>query len=85
MLALYLALAYITHETQGFYTYDFLDPADGGGLLAGYIIGILAAACVIFFLVWGVAWLRNKYTPPGKPSKYEDPRPSQGQRDIEMK
>lgn len=72
ILALYLALAYVTHATQGFYPYTFLDPSDGGGILAGYIIGILAAACVIFFIVWGIVWLRKKYTPPGKRSKYDN-------------
>ncbi|ETN43590.1 uncharacterized protein HMPREF1541_02749 [Cyphellophora europaea CBS 101466] len=82
LLALYLALAYVTHETQGYYPYAFLDPADGGGRLAGYILGILAAACVIFFIVWAIVWLRSKYTPAGKRSKYDVPRPTG--RDIEM-
>ncbi|MCJ1291358.1 hypothetical protein MMC34_002901 [Xylographa carneopallida] len=58
LLALYLALAYITYATQGFYVYSFLNPAHGGGRLAGYIIGILVAECIIFGLVWGVIWVR---------------------------
>ena len=58
LLALYLALAYITHAAQGFYVYSFLNPALGAGRLAGYIIGILAAECVIFGLVCGVIWTR---------------------------
>lgn len=61
-LALYLALAYVTHATQGWYPYSFLDPKHGGGRLAGYIIGILAAACVIFGIVWFAIWARNKMT-----------------------
>lgn len=82
ILALYLALAYLTHYTQGFYPYDFLDPEDGGGVLAGYIFGILAAACVIFIIVWVIILVRKRFSPPGKVSKY-DGRFGRGT-DVEM-
>ena len=72
ILALYLALAYLTHATQGFYPYSFLDPKNGSGSMAGYIIGILVASIVIFFIVWVAVWLRKKYTRPGKRSKYDN-------------
>ncbi|KAL8680924.1 MAG: hypothetical protein Q9186_002936 [Xanthomendoza sp. 1 TL-2023] len=62
LLALYLALAYLTHVTAGFYPYSFLDPNKGSGKLAGYILGILAAACVIFGIVWGIIWIRRWLT-----------------------
>lgn len=62
LLALYLALAYLTHATQGFYPYSFLDPNGGSGRLAGYILGILAAACVIFGIVWLIIWIRRWLT-----------------------
>jgi len=62
LLALYLALAYITHAAAGWYPYGFLDPDYGRGALAAYIVGILAAACVIFGIVWVVIWTRNKVT-----------------------
>ncbi|KAL8963356.1 MAG: hypothetical protein Q9193_000378 [Seirophora villosa] len=62
LLALYLALAYLTHATQGFYPYSFLDPNRGSGRLAGYILGILAAACVIFGIVWLIIWIRRWLT-----------------------
>lgn len=62
LLALYLALAYLTHHTQGFYPYSFLDPSRGSGRLAAYIFGILAAACVIFGVVWVLIWLRRYLT-----------------------
>jgi hypothetical protein len=81
ILALYLCLAYITHETQGFYPYTFLDPADGSGRLAGYIIGILAAAVIIFLIVWGLIWLRRRYTPVGRRSARE---PAAADQDVEM-
>jgi len=61
MLCGYLAVAYITHATQGFYTYSFLDPANGGGLLAGYIIGIAAGDVVVFSIVRGIAVLRQRF------------------------
>lgn len=86
LLALYLCLAYVTHETQGFYPYAFLDPENGSGSLAGYILGILAASCVIFFIVWGVVWLRSKFTPKGKLSKYDSHVGRQtGGADVEMR
>ncbi|GAW08020.1 hypothetical protein LENED_010055 [Lentinula edodes] len=50
ILALYLALAYVTHATQGFYPYSFLNPSTSHSLLAGYIIGIAVAACIVFTL-----------------------------------
>ena len=62
ILALYLALAYLSHATEGFYVYNFLDPATGAGHVAGYCIGIFVAACVIFGIVWVVIWIRNKAT-----------------------
>lgn len=62
ILALYLALAYITHAVQGFYTYDFLDPGRGRGRVAGYAFGILAGICVIFGLVWCLIRLRKWVT-----------------------
>ncbi|KAJ9655100.1 Vacuolar protein sorting-associated protein 8 [Neophaeococcomyces mojaviensis] len=74
VLALYLALAYVTYATQGFYTYSFLNPAHGAGLLAGYIVGIAVAGVVIFLIVWGLIWTRRRFTGLGKRS----------QRDIEI-
>ncbi|KAF7338895.1 hypothetical protein MSAN_02212700 [Mycena sanguinolenta] len=61
MLCGYLAVAYITHVTQGFYTYSFLDPANGGGQLAGYIIGIAVGDVLLFAIARGVAVLRQRY------------------------
>ena len=58
-LLLYLALAYVTHATQDFYTYSFLDPAKGTGSLVGYIFGIFAGIIVLFVIVWLLIWLRE--------------------------
>ena len=77
LLALYLGLAYLTHATQGFYTYAFLDPANGEGSLCAYVFGILAGMIVLFCVVWLVIWLRRwltekKLRMEGKFSKHED-------------
>ncbi|KAI3318530.1 hypothetical protein HD806DRAFT_511925 [Xylariaceae sp. AK1471] len=62
ILALYLALAYLTHATKGFYTYDFLDPEIQGKLVAAYVFGIAIGICIIFVVVWGLTWLRRWVT-----------------------
>ena len=62
ILALYLALAYVTKATQGFYTYDFLDPARGKRRVAGYVFGILLAIAIIYGLVCGLIWARKWLT-----------------------
>ncbi|KAJ3861031.1 hypothetical protein EV359DRAFT_47993 [Lentinula novae-zelandiae] len=61
ILALYLALAYVTHATQGFYPYSFLNPSTSHSLLAGYIIGIAVAACIVFTLAKTIMWARTKF------------------------
>lgn len=58
-LAGYLGLAYVTHATQGFYTYGFLNPDNGVGSLVGYVFGILVGICVLFLIVWGIVWVRT--------------------------
>ncbi|KAF2631258.1 hypothetical protein BU25DRAFT_407781 [Macroventuria anomochaeta] len=59
LLALYLALAYVTFYTQDFYTYEFLDlRKNSSGIVGAYIIGILVAAIVIFLVVKYLIMLR---------------------------
>ncbi|KAI0895597.1 hypothetical protein F4806DRAFT_88519 [Annulohypoxylon nitens] len=62
ILALYLALAYVTHATKGFYTYDFLDPSKQGSLVAAYVFGIAVASILIFGIVKFVIWARRYVT-----------------------
>ncbi|CAG8065510.1 unnamed protein product [Penicillium salamii] len=60
-LLLYLCVAYITHHTEGFYPYTFLDVGDHGqksGTVTGYCFGVLAAILVLFLVSWGLIWLR---------------------------
>ncbi|KAF3904283.1 hypothetical protein AA313_de0208470 [Arthrobotrys entomopaga] len=59
ILAGYLGIAYITHTTQGFYTYSFLDPNNkGSGITAAYCVGITIGTVVLFCIVKGLVWLR---------------------------
>ncbi|KAF5377985.1 hypothetical protein D9757_009831 [Collybiopsis confluens] len=60
VLALYLGLAYVTKATQGFYPYPFLDPSKGSARLAGYIVGIAVAACIVFAFAKGIMWARMR-------------------------
>lgn len=63
LLAFYLALAYLTHATEGFYPYDFLDDSNGhSSRVAAYAFAVLAAIVVIFGVVWGIIWLREWIT-----------------------
>ncbi|KAJ7754227.1 hypothetical protein DFH07DRAFT_1061309 [Mycena maculata] len=59
-LCAYLAVAYITFHTQGFYPYPFLNPSPHPALLAGYILGIAAGACAVFLLARAIAVLRQR-------------------------
>jgi hypothetical protein len=63
ILALYLAVAFITYDTDHFYVYDFLDiQKHGRGVVAGYIIAILVGSVLIFVIVHYLIWLRKWIT-----------------------
>ncbi|PGH23293.1 hypothetical protein AJ80_02709 [Polytolypa hystricis UAMH7299] len=69
ILLLYLSLAYLTHATQGFYSYSFLNPGEDGehsARVAGYAFGILAAVLVIFAVVWVLVWGRERLVGKGR-------------------
>jgi len=62
LLGSYLGVAYITHATQGIYTYSFLNPKKTGKLLAAYIVGIAVGQSIIFLVVKGLIYLRERIT-----------------------
>jgi uncharacterized membrane protein len=64
LLALYLGVAFITHATEHFWVYNFLDNNNKGGRgrVAGYIFAILAAAIVVFIVVKYLILLRKWIT-----------------------
>ncbi|KAK6367428.1 uncharacterized protein PV06_06708 [Exophiala oligosperma] len=84
LLLLYLALAYLTHATQHFYVYSFLDPSKGSGKVTGYCFGIAAGIIVIFFAAWAVIWLRQRYTGDAKRSKRDITRHTPVDQEVEM-
>ncbi|KAJ6518202.1 hypothetical protein C8R47DRAFT_960011 [Mycena vitilis] len=75
LLGGYACIAYITHATQGFYPYGFLNPAQKSrGALAGILIGMGALAAATFGVAWLLIWLRLHITEnvlgwPGKFSR----------------
>ncbi|KAG1717200.1 hypothetical protein EDB19DRAFT_1900493 [Suillus lakei] len=58
LFACYLGVAYITHATQGFYSYDFLDPSPF--TLSGMGVGY----CILFTIVKGICTLRCRLVSP---------------------
>lgn len=68
LLALYLGLTYVSHAIRGYYVYPFLDPANGTGIVAGSIVGVAGALCVVFVVVKGIMAGRFKDT-DGKGNK----------------
>ncbi|KAG8957513.1 hypothetical protein FRC03_010060 [Tulasnella sp. 419] len=59
LIGCYLGVAYLTYASQGFYTYDFLDPSDGAGNLIKYYAIILAGVLVVFLIAVGLCRLRD--------------------------
>jgi hypothetical protein len=51
--------------------YSFLDPQKQGALLAAYIVGIAAAAVIIFTIVWCICWVRNRIWRRDAAEKYD--------------
>jgi len=64
LLGGYVGVAYITHATQGFYPYAFLDPSKQGAKLAAYLVGIPIGELILFFFAWGITWARDRMFPP---------------------
>jgi hypothetical protein len=60
VLSLYLGLAYLTRWTQGFYVYEWMNPAHGKVSIILHILGYTAAICAFFVMVRGLIWLRCK-------------------------
>ncbi|KAF2655991.1 hypothetical protein K491DRAFT_597881 [Lophiostoma macrostomum CBS 122681] len=59
LLSLYLGLAYLTRWTQGFYVYEWMNPAHGNASIILHIIGYTAGIILIFVLARGAIWLRS--------------------------
>ncbi|KAK0460076.1 uncharacterized protein EV420DRAFT_1673018 [Desarmillaria tabescens] len=71
LLGAYLGVAYITNATQGFYTYNFLDPQKQGSFLAAYIAGIAVGYIVVFGIISGIMVMRPRIANKVKYNKVE--------------
>ncbi|KAH6642391.1 hypothetical protein C7974DRAFT_420685 [Boeremia exigua] len=61
ILSTYLGLAYLTRYTQGFYVYEWMNPAHGNVSIILHVLGYAAGITAIFFMVSGVIRLRNMF------------------------
>jgi hypothetical protein len=59
ILSVYLGLAYLTRYTQGFYVYEWMNPAHGNVSIILHILGYAAGIIAIFFIVRYAIVARN--------------------------
>jgi hypothetical protein len=59
VLSSYLGLAYLTRYTQGFYVYEWMNPAHGNASIVLHILGYAGGIVVVFFLVSGAIRVRH--------------------------
>lgn len=84
ILSLYLGLAYLTKATQGWYVYEWMNPAHGNLSIVLHVFIYAAVMTAIFFAVWGGIWLRKKLT--NRPKKILPPhRTSDSRQETAMK
>jgi hypothetical protein len=60
LLALYLALAYLTKFTQDFYPYPWMAPMFGWQGIVAHVFGYGGGMVVIYAMVWAANWLRER-------------------------
>jgi hypothetical protein len=59
VLSVYLGLAYLTRYTQGFYVYEWMNPAHGKVSVVLHVVGYAGAMLAIFLLVRYAIIVRN--------------------------
>lgn len=59
VLSVYLGLAYLTRYTQGFYVYEWMNPAHGNASIILHVLGYAGGMIAIFFLVCFAIVARN--------------------------
>ncbi|KAM3422723.1 hypothetical protein BST61_g208 [Cercospora zeina] len=59
-LSLYLGLAYVTHADQGFYVYEWMNPAWGWRSVTGHVFAYAAGMIGIYCAVWVAIWIRER-------------------------
>ncbi|SMR54155.1 unnamed protein product [Zymoseptoria tritici ST99CH_3D1] len=66
ILALYLGLAYVTRFTQGFYPYPWMITLFGWQGIVAHVFAYGGGMTVIYALVWGAKWLRERIVAGGR-------------------
>ncbi|KAJ2642561.1 hypothetical protein GGF44_001600 [Coemansia sp. RSA 1694] len=61
---LYLALAYINHAVNGWFTYDFLDYGKHKATVAPTIIGMFIGFVVVYYVIYSLQLLLERLLPP---------------------
>lgn len=59
VLSVYLGLAYLTRETQGFYVYEWMNPAHGWRGIVLHVVGYAAGMVALFVLARYMVVVRN--------------------------
>ncbi|KAF2031637.1 hypothetical protein EK21DRAFT_110763 [Setomelanomma holmii] len=59
VLSVYLGLAYLTRYTQGFYVYEWMNPAHGNVSVILHVLGYAGGMITIFFIVRYAIVVRN--------------------------
>jgi hypothetical protein len=59
ILSVYLGLAYLTHKTQNFWVYEWLDPQFGAREIVAHVFAYAALIGGVFGFVWCLIWLRR--------------------------
>lgn len=59
VLSVYLGLAYLTRYTQGFYVYEWMNPAHGNVSVILHVLGYAGGMITIFFIVRYAIVIRN--------------------------
>ena len=59
ILSVYLGLSYLTKYTQGFYVYEWLNPAHGNVSIVLHVLGYAGAMIAFFFMAGGIIRARN--------------------------
>jgi len=64
--------------------YNFLDPANGKGHLAAYVVGIAVGGTVLFLIMWAVTKLRDWVFRRGRGVRVIDLSEHQGEKMREV-
>ncbi|KAJ2787379.1 hypothetical protein GGI15_000743 [Coemansia interrupta] len=87
VVALYLALAYINEAVNGWFTYDFINYKEHRALEAPILLGVLLGIVLLYYVMYGVHILLDRYLPPKFASdrRYADEEDCSDTESLELK